>query len=113
MRYFQLSGSDPVITPQEEKKPMPAKEKGTTLRQVVHEINNRNNLVIMVSGLLKEAAQAIIKDKKSPAEIKQFIQRVIDDSSDIEDAGKNADELLKKVRTVVYNKINADDMTVE
>jgi DNA-binding NtrC family response regulator len=106
-------GLDIERKPQEEKKPMPAREKGATLRQAVHEINNRDNLVIMVSGLLKEAAQTFIKEKHTPKEIKEFLQRVVDDSSDIEDAGKNADELLKKVRGAVYPKLNPDDVVIE
>ena len=97
----------------EEIKPMPARETKLTLRQAAHEIGNRHNVVIMVSGLLKETAQTFIKEKHTPQEIKEFLQRVVDDSADIEDAGKNADSLLKNIRTAVYNKINPDELTVE
>jgi len=84
-----------------------------TLRRAVHDIANSNNLVIMVSGLLKEVAEGFIKEKKTAEDVEEFLQRVADDAGDIETAAKTADSLLKKVRESVYNKLNADEVTVE
>ena len=94
-------------------KPTPAKENKPTLRQAIHEVNNRDNLVIMVSGLLKEACEAFIREVNPSAVTRAFIQRVIDDAADIEDAGKNSDILLKKVRATVYKKLNADEVVID
>jgi len=96
-----------------EAKPAPAKDNKPTLRQAIHEVTNRDNLVIMVSGLLREACEAFVREHNPSGVTRAFIQRVTDDAMDIEDAGKNSDILLKKVRTTVYRKINPDEVVID
>lgn len=94
------------------KKPADRGSKSLSLREVIHELSNRHNCVIMVSSLLKEAVEDL-PEEEIRGKAKTIFDRVAVDLADIEEAGKQADALLKKISKAVYSKINPDEVKVE
>lgn len=94
------------------KKPADRWGKSLSLREVIHELSNRHNCVVMVSSLLKEAVEDL-SGEEIRGKAKAIMDRAIADLSDIEEAGKQADALLKKISKAVYSKINPDEVKVE
>lgn len=96
----------------EKKEPAMAKSK-VSLRRTVHDIGNKNNCTVMVSSILKNDVSEHLKKQKLSAETKELLDRVIEDLGDIYQAGKEADDLLKKVRETVYKQVDPDKLMVE
>lgn len=87
-------------------------DKSLSLRKVIHDLGNRHNCVVMVSSLLKEAVEELRGEEVS-VKTKTIMDRVAADLADIEEAGKQADVLLKKISKTVYAKINPDEVKVK
>jgi len=90
-----------------------AEDKRLSLRRTIHEIGNKNNCTVMVSSVLKSEVDEYLKKEKLSAKAKELFARVIDDLNDIYQAGKEADDLLKKVRDAVYKQVDPDKVMVE
>lgn len=86
-------------------------DKNLSLRKIIHDLGNRHNCVVMVSSLLKEAVEEL-RGEEISGKIKKIIARAAADLADIEEAGKEADLLLKKIRKTVYEKIDPDKIKV-
>lgn len=95
------------------REPVTAEDKRFSLREIIHELGNKHNCVIMISSLLKEAVEELPGEENISEKTKAIMGRTIADLADIEEAGKQADALLKKIRKTVYSKINPDEVKVE
>lgn len=95
------------------RKPVGGKDRRFSLREIIHALGNKHNCVVMVSSLLKEAVEELSGEENISGKTKTIMNRVTADLADIEEAGKRADALLKKISKAVYSKINPDEIKVE
>jgi ActR/RegA family two-component response regulator len=80
------------------------------LRDVVHELFNNQSYAILVSSLLKESAEALLRKKSQelPADAKKLLTKVIRDMVSLETTSNRSNEIIAKVRDLLYERIDPD-----
>jgi CheY-like chemotaxis protein len=79
-----------------------------SVRMAMHDLGNKHNCAVLVSSSLKAALKNFMEKEKINDKTKELFVRAIEDLEDIEQAGKSADELVKKLSAVVYKKLDPD-----
>lgn len=89
------------------------KNKKISLREAFHTLGNRHYLTILIPGLIRKTLEKALAEKALSEEIKKVIEKIIIDLTNLETAGKDADTVLKKIKSKVYENLNPDEIYIE
>ncbi len=82
------------------------------LRKALHILGNRHHLAILVPGLIRQALERQVSNENMSQELRKQINKILNDLSNLETVGKEADQLLKDIKQVLYDKLDPDKTMV-
>jgi hypothetical protein len=84
--------------------------KKLSLRDLFHILGSKHYVGLLGSGVIKEHLQNLLDNQEIPLEYRHQLQKAIRDLERIENASREADKLLDKIKEMVYEKLNPDEL---
>ncbi len=88
-------------------------KKKVSLRKALHALGNCHHLSVLIPGFITKILEDILKQEALSAESKKSLEKALQDLKNLEVTGKEADALLKCIKTVVYGRVNPDEIFIE
>lgn len=87
--------------------------KKLSLRQVFHKQGNLHQLVMLTVGLISKYLKKILKEEDIPTKIKAILEESSSELDKAELTTFQADKLRKKIKDIVYQRMNPDEIEVD
>jgi hypothetical protein len=87
--------------------------KRLSLRQVFHKQGNLHQLVMLTVALIGKYLKNILEQEELRQEVKAVLQESACQLQKAEEITLKADELRSKIKEIVYQKINPDQIEVD
>lgn len=88
-------------------------KKKINLRKALHTLGNRHHIALLVPGFVRRALEICLKNEEVPAGLRQKLEKILVDLSNLESTAKEADILLKQIKQVLYAKLEPDKILIE
>lgn len=85
----------------------------TTLRKAVHNLLNRDGLVILLLELAREDLRMRLKKETFKPSVQEILQNLLKDLDNIAKEANTTDSLIKQIRAFVYTKLDPDQNELE
>ena len=87
--------------------------KTISLRELYHDLGNKQYVCLLGSGVLGDALGRMLERQDIPLECKEEIKKAVAGLKKIEKASEQANVLLNEVKSIVYGKVNPDEITTD
>jgi hypothetical protein len=85
-------------------------QKKLSLRDLFHILGSKHFVCLLGSGMIRANLEGLLLNQEIPSESKDVIKKAMGDLDRIENASREADKLLDKIKKMVYDRLNPDEI---